>query len=182
MSWKKFRTKPVGTCQGTFLDPNFMRISKIASDFSYLEPFSQYGSFSELRWFLKKRKDSKWFSSNFRILTFLIANFWAKPCSGKFYRDWRTNLARKNDLWGAKISNFQDFLSFLMIFLPKFCQSPSDDDTFEEIGAWWRNGTKNVTISLKLSLRCRKPHFHIFFWSEEVRGQTHFWDEKSLFY
>ena len=116
MSWKKFRTKPVGTCQGTFLDPNFMRISKIASDFSYLMPFSQYECFSELRWFLKKRKDSKWFSSNFRILTFLIANFWAKTCSGKLYCDWRTNLARWNDLSGAKISNFQDFPSFLMNF------------------------------------------------------------------
>ena len=40
-------------------------------------------------------------------------------------------------LSGAKISNFQSqifktFLRFFIIFSPKFCQSPSNDDNFEE--------------------------------------------------
>ena len=37
------------------LNANFMRISKIASHFSYLEPFSQYGSFSVIQWFYEKK-------------------------------------------------------------------------------------------------------------------------------
>ena len=56
---EKLRINDGRKSEGTFLNSNFIRIPKIVSEFLYLEPFSQYWSFSEIRWFLKKSKDSK---------------------------------------------------------------------------------------------------------------------------
>ena len=85
-------------------------------------------------------------------------------------------------LIGGKNFKISSFSSIFSKMWRKFRQSPLNDVTFEPNQEWLKNGTKNVTISLKLSLRCRKPHVHISFWSEEVWEQGSASNEKSLFY
>ena len=76
------------------LNANFMRISKIASDFLHFEPFSQYGSFSVIQWFNKKvtiRYDSAPFS---KFWHGELPIFGAKHTQdGWRYRVWCINLA-----------------------------------------------------------------------------------------
>ena len=161
-----------------YLKGNFLRISKMASVFRYLNPFSQYPLKCNIRWFLEKSKDPAEFEI-FEIFEILSCSFWDE----NMFRDRISCLAHRFGIIYQLLSDLNhDFFIFFKILRRiwrKMFQSPSDIAISEQNRNWYENTTKNVTVSIKLSKLCRKPQIHIIFRSEEESVQTNFGKKKT---